>query len=246
MSAITTALTQLGLTEKEALTYTALLEMGDSSAYAISKKSGIKKPTTYVILDELRKKELVVKKPQAKRTLYAAKDPGELLRIAEDNLTKTQAIVPKLKSLSRKETLETQTLFFEGKREVGDAVLYKKEEWKGNDIVGFYAYIDSDMQFQEIRDQMHRFSDEVMKKDIYIRGIVPKHDSLHMYREEDAQFHRSMKEVPFDDYSSEVSIEAHGSFVRILDMVEHQAVIIDNPRVAKAVKQIFEMIWKEK
>ena len=59
----------LGLSDKEARVYLALLELGTASAQTVSTKSYIKKPTTYLALEELRKKGLLTKLPKAKRVL---------------------------------------------------------------------------------------------------------------------------------------------------------------------------------
>lgn len=64
------SLESLGLNEKEAKVYTALLQLGRVSAYSVSEKSGLKKPTTYVVLGELVKKGLVSKEvPRSRKQL---------------------------------------------------------------------------------------------------------------------------------------------------------------------------------
>jgi sugar-specific transcriptional regulator TrmB len=245
MNEIRESLSKLGLTDKEALTYISLLELGESSAYALSKKSGLKKPTTYVVLEELRKKELVIKKPHHKSTLYVAKDPDELLHIAESNLKNVQDILPRLRAINRTDTFNVQTVFFDGLKETGAALTYKLDEIKNEELVGFYAYAENDKKFKEIYPYLMNWTNKMLASNITMRGITPAHSSLEETRKINPKFSRTIKEVPFEDYSSEVSIDVFGSIVRIVDLVEHQAVIIENPRVAKTVKQIFEMTWKQ-
>ena len=60
------ALKTIGLSDKESAVYMALLQLGQATAYAVAVKSGLKKPTTYIILDELIEKGLVLKVPQMK------------------------------------------------------------------------------------------------------------------------------------------------------------------------------------
>ena len=43
----------LGLTPKEAKVYMTLSGLGSSTAYLVAQRSGLKKPTTYVVLDSL-------------------------------------------------------------------------------------------------------------------------------------------------------------------------------------------------
>ena len=66
------ALQNLGLTDKEARVYTALLKRGRTSAYGIAEESGLKKPTTYVILDDLIEKGLASRIPRVRKQLFVA------------------------------------------------------------------------------------------------------------------------------------------------------------------------------
>lgn len=245
MNEIRESLAKLGLTDKEALTYISLLELGESSAYALSKKSGLKKPTTYVVLEELRKKELVIKKPHHKSTLYVPKDPEELLYMAQSNLRKIQDILPELKAINRTDKLKLQTVFFDGLKEIEAALSYKIETMKNEEIVGFYAYVENKVIFQKIYPSLMSWTDQMVASDITMRGITPTHQSTETARQMNSRLKQDVKQIPFNDYSSEISIDVIGSTVRIIDLVEHQAVIIENPRVAKTVKQIFEMTWKQ-
>ncbi len=52
-------LSALGLSQKEATVYVALLELGTASVQAIARRADLVRPTTYVILEALTKKGLV-------------------------------------------------------------------------------------------------------------------------------------------------------------------------------------------
>lgn len=71
-------LEQLGLEGKQALVYAALLELGTASVMSIAKKAGLKRPTSYLILDELESKGLVSQVPQVRKTLFVAEAPEKL------------------------------------------------------------------------------------------------------------------------------------------------------------------------
>ena len=106
-------LSTLGLNDKEARVYSALLQLGSATAYAVAQKSGLKRPTVYVILDELRLRGLVLKSPNARRTTYTAKMPDELIAEAENKLYQAKAFLPQLLAMAAKEK-KIQTLYFEG------------------------------------------------------------------------------------------------------------------------------------
>ena len=51
------------------------------------------------------------------------------------------------------------------------------------------------------------------------------------------------KFIPKDTYSSNASFEFFPNFVKIIFFDTSVAVIIESPTVAKAMRQIFEMLW---
>ena len=79
MQLILNLLHDLGMTDKEARIYLALYEIGRATAYTIAQRSGIKRPTVHVTLDQLRAKGLVLEVPNKKRHLFIVKDPNELI-----------------------------------------------------------------------------------------------------------------------------------------------------------------------
>ena len=68
-----------GLSEKEARVYLILLELHEALPSTISRKSGIKRPTTYVILDQLMKQGLVSHVKRGPNLYYQASNPKQFL-----------------------------------------------------------------------------------------------------------------------------------------------------------------------
>lgn len=238
------ALQIIGLNEKESAVYTALLQLGRSSAYGIAQKSGLKKPTTYVVLDELIKKGLVQKVPRVRKQLYVAQSPAQAFALAEEKLNLAKQKLPELLAMSKGEETKVSTLYFEGIEGIKQMLEYKLKELDGKEMLGFWA---TDMNApKELQDYFKtEFAQNNKKHHIAMRGIVPAHESLKEYREADAAFGRTMKAVPYEQYSSEVAIDTVGDLVRIQDYKNLQGVIIENKDVAKTVREIFEMTWSK-
>ena len=97
----------------EGAIYVALLGLGQTTAYAIAEKSGLKRPTVYVVLEDLRKKGLVLKVPHAKKQLFTAKSPEEFFREVEERLNASKRILPELLALTSG-SKKPRTLYFEG------------------------------------------------------------------------------------------------------------------------------------
>lgn len=93
------SLEKLGLNEKESKIYTAGLELGKFSVVAISEKTGIKRPTCYLILEDLMKKGLITTFPKAKKVLYVAEHPNNLLKNTESAYHLAKQLMPELQGL---------------------------------------------------------------------------------------------------------------------------------------------------
>jgi sugar-specific transcriptional regulator TrmB len=93
------SLEKLGLSEKESKIYVAGLGLGKFSVIAISEKTGVKRPTCYLILEELKKKGLITTFPKAKKVLYVAEHPNNLLKNTADAYDTAKQLMPELQSL---------------------------------------------------------------------------------------------------------------------------------------------------
>lgn len=238
-------LSSVGFTEKEAKVYIALLQLGRASSYSISSRSGLKKPTTYVILDELIKKGLATKIPRAKKQQYIATPPEEFFANAEEKLKQAKKALPELITMSENEKIKVQTLFYEGVKGIEDALSYHVKEMGGKEIVGLFATAEDAPN--DLLNVYKSWGDKLNKAGVLIRGITPEHESTKEINEYQAkQFSFKVKRIPISDYSSKVSLEAGDDFVRIILNKPQQALIIRNPEFAKCIKEIFEIVYSSK
>src|SRR3989338_1581352 len=134
-------LQQIGLKEKEAAVYLALLSLESSTAYQIAQHCDVKKPTVYVILEELLQKGLVLKIPHAKKALYAARDIGEFLEKQKRKLRAVEAIVPQLQALGG--ATGPSVYFFTGLRGIAEALEFKFDSMPGKKFHSFYGSLMS-------------------------------------------------------------------------------------------------------
>jgi hypothetical protein len=235
------SLQSLGLNEKEAKVYTALLQLGRASAYSVAEKSGLKKPTAYVILGDLIEKGLVFKVPRLRKQLFAARSPDEFFAMAEERLSLAKKVLPELMAMAGGETTRVRSIFYEGLRGMRQSLWYRLKEMKRGEIVGFYATAEN--ASEELKRLFFEWNDEIVKRKMRIRGITPLHPSLEPWE----KYYRlpgwNFKFVPFDHYSANISIDVGDTFVRILMFRDLQSVIVENTDVARTVRQIFEMLW---
>ncbi len=236
------ALQATGMNEKEAAVYTALLQLGRASAYSVSLKSGLKKPTTYVILEQLIEKGLVQRVPRIKKQLYFANSPETLFGVAEEKLNLAKQKLPELLAMTRGDETKVSTVFYEGMTGMKKLMEYGFKEHEDQEMTGFFA-TDKDIK-PELSDYFKdEWALEMKKRRITIRGVAPRDPSLAFYRKADEEFGRSIRPIPIKEFSSEVAITVLGNIVKIEDYKNLQGIAIENADVAKTMREIFEMVW---
>ncbi len=128
----TTALEQVGLTNKEALVYLALAEPGSASASQLIQKTGLHRAVVYDILERLIEKGLASFIYQGKKKFFEAADPHYLLELHQQKKEKLQEIVQQLKEFSRFSS-KLEVKIFKGKEgliTVFEDLLHSKvKEW---------------------------------------------------------------------------------------------------------------------
>ena len=92
-------LKQLGLSKKQAQIYLALLELGESPMTAIARKANLKRPTVYLIMDELIILGLCSEVTKGKKKFYSATHPRRLMEITHFRNEQAKKLLPELVAL---------------------------------------------------------------------------------------------------------------------------------------------------
>jgi sugar-specific transcriptional regulator TrmB len=114
------ALEKLGLNQKEASVYLALLELGQTSISRIAQKSGVKRTSVYDVLKSLKTKGLVGRTISKGKTYYFAEDPGVLKEALEEKFTTLEKVMPQLLSITNFLDQKPKIRFYEGKGGIRD------------------------------------------------------------------------------------------------------------------------------
>lgn len=115
-------LQEIGLNEKEAALYLALLQVDNASVIDVSKKTKINRSTVYVVLEGLMKKGLVSETQIGKKIHYQAEPPERLetfverqKTILEERSRRLKTIIPEIKSIQRDTGERPIVKYFEGR-----------------------------------------------------------------------------------------------------------------------------------
>src|SRR3989338_7365199 len=92
-------LQQIGLSEKETLVYLSCLQLGITTVLHIAQYSELKRPTVYLVLDELGKRGLVSRIQKEKKILFKAEHPERLVAELEMKKTLVSELLPNLQAI---------------------------------------------------------------------------------------------------------------------------------------------------
>src|ERR1043166_5237871 len=112
------ALAVMGLGEKAAEIYLALLRRQKMTASEISRETGIKRATCYEYIDQLLAKDFVTREPIGKRMFYSAADPKRVFGNFRRNVTKIEGSILEMSSLREKAVNRPHVSYYEGKRQL--------------------------------------------------------------------------------------------------------------------------------
>lgn len=243
MENLAEAMEKIGLSRKEAQVYLALLRIGQASATLIAKNSGLKRPTTYLILEDLRKRGFVLKMPGDKKQMFIAKSPEEIIVAAKKNVDHAVHILPQLMNMFSANDPKVRTVHFEGLDGIREALWYKLDGLKGTTISAFFGSAED--ASSDLVSLFHTWNEAVANAGIKIRSIVPNTKDLKKFRDNDKNYGFESRIMPSENYTSKTSIEVTDRFIRVIMFKEQQAVVVENPIVAKAMKEVFEMVWSK-
>ena len=115
-------LQDLGLTDKEATIYLALLQVDGATALDLSKKTKINRSTVYVVIESLSKKGLVSETTLGKKTQFQAEPPERLETYIERRRAQFEEqsscikdVIPEIKSIQRDTGERPVVKYYEGR-----------------------------------------------------------------------------------------------------------------------------------
>ena len=234
-------LVRAGLSTKEASVYLANYELGETTASRISKKSGIKRPTTYIELENLINKGLVSQSLRKNLKYYTAQSPKMILSILDENKKELENNLSEILALGSAIDKKPSVSYFEG--EEGLKEVYRDTLSTPNkEIQSWFAGLSSlgSDSFQE-----KTYVPERLKKNIRIRTILPNTEKLLPYIGKNIQQLRKSKMVSETKFNMENEIMLYDkNKTAIMNFGDKIGIIIESPKIHDSIKQIFELMWE--
>jgi sugar-specific transcriptional regulator TrmB len=236
---ITEVLNQIGLNQKQANVYLALLELGTATVHPIATKAGIKRPTAYLILEDLQRKGMVSVIPREKKVMYTAESPEKIIQDLNKKQELIKRFMPNMLALYNAKKDKPQVLLFEGREGVGQ--VYDK------------IFSSPEVQFfSTIRDVFKLFPDmpklltkRVKSKEMKIREILtqtPADLEYAAWTEQGEYYQSRFAPKDFPEFLTDSAIFGNSAaFFSFSPTIF--AVQITNLQISQSLKVLFNMAW---
>jgi len=240
MSKLIQNLVSFGLTEKEASSYLALYKLGEATAYQVAKESGVKRPTVYVIMEELRKRGLALIVPHATKQVFLAKNPHEFIREFQSRTNENmRSLLASLPSLSHP---DTNTIIFKGPGALVQGLSYGLRGLKDKEMIAFYAPVKKGVKIgSEYLDHVKQRHEVGFK----LRSIVPTVSDDKIFRDLDKKYGYRSKKISSQVFNPEISIEVCGDLTKTIIHNKREVIVVRDQGVADFYRQVFEMLWEK-
>ena len=241
-------LKQLNFSNKEASVYLAALAMGNGSVAELSKRSKIKRPTTYVVLEKLKEMSLISLSEKGGKQIFASLGPEKLLNHIEqekkvliENEIELKRELPKLQALGKKDSAVPLIKYYEGKNNVWNMISDMVESRQISWIIVPGKYFDIYGK-EKMMNRIIRRRSQIGNKAFMISDHHPEEIKLWKRDETDIREYRFLPELK----QLEVSIYLYGNKVALLFLTEpYNGLLIENKGLFDVFKFMFDSLWKE-
>jgi len=234
----------IGLTDKEAKTYLAILELGQSTIKPIALRAGLHRTSVYNFIDRLVELGIITQSEIRGRMHYKANPPEKLIEIQKERTRLLEKSLPQFLSVYNEKSAKPKISYFEGAEQIkniGREVLACKREvcylWAGpelTDITGGETF-------------WNRINDERVKRRVGVR-LIRFEGKAELY-EKSASGPENLRQTRWapNDLSNLVD---HGLAIYDTGKVgifgsreEGYGILIESASFARTMKMFFELMW---
>lgn len=242
-----TELKNIGLSDKEARVYIAMLELGPASVLEIAAKAAVNRPTAYVQLEALKKMGLVSTQTRGKKQLFIAGSPSQLAQLLnreekeiEQKKDVLEKVLPDLSALFNLGGDKPVVRYFEGK----EGLLVMQEEFlkaKSKEILGIFS-IDAVLKlFPAPSDD---YSARRIRKGIHSK-IIYTSSSGPILKTADAASLRESKYLPYEKFHFNADITVFDNNVAVTSLQgKVGASLITDRNIADSFRALFDFLWQ--
>jgi len=239
-------LKNIGLSDKEARVYLAMLELGAATVLEIAAKAGINRPTAYVEIEALKKKGLASSQTKGTKKLFIAESPSQLEFVLDREAKEVDAkkselakILPELSTLFNLADEKPQVRFFEGK----EGLMRMQDEFlkmKGKTTEDISS---ADDVLSVFPSHVQEYSPRRVDKKIFARLIYTSERGEILSRE-DTQMLRETRFVSKNELPISIDMTIYDDKIAISALKgKISGIIVEHREIADSFRAIFNLLW---
>jgi DNA-binding MarR family transcriptional regulator len=244
MREATQRLIELGLSDKEASVYLAMLELGPTGVQDIADKAGVNRSTTYTTIEALKQRGLISSSEEDKKIVFTAESPSRLEAILhrersqiDQRKQRLEEAMPYFMALFNSFDGKPTVRFFEGEEGIAAA----REVLMGatGEYLSFTAIDEATLRVSDMnKEQRMRMSGRMHGRLIFSLKpgcAMPETD-----------FRRwEVREIPFDQFSFTGEVNIVGEKIAAFITREQPiAFLVEKKEMADLFRALFEAAWR--
>lgn len=241
MEKLAEALKTMGLSDKEASIYIALLQSGKSSLSDIAKDARIRRTTVYQHVHSLLRRGIISKTLKGKRILYLPEDPKKVLTTFEKGKMSFMEQAPYMEHLYRSARHKPHAQLYEGL----EGITHVLQEI-GASFAPIDAFFSPEKFFNVVPKKItDDFLQGIQKNENVLRDLVEfdslGQDFVKSVKKEGSPFHK-VKLLP-KDFSVSVDVLVTKDTVAMISFDHMVALLVENPEIAKFHRSTHNFFW---
>jgi len=234
-------LLEAGLSENEAGIYLAALELGETTVSRLAKKAGIKRTSTYLVIETLKDKGLLTSIKKESASVFFAEDPRKLHLMLEEKRNKIDKIMPQLLAFSNLIDKKPEIRYFEGQEGIKD-VYRDSLKYPNCEILTWYSETFS-THFDE-KFFLEEYIPKRLKRKIPVRALLTDSEFIRDWIKNDQQHLRRTKLISKESYKVSIELNIYGdNKIGVISYEEQFGIIIESKKIHESLKSIFELVW---
>lgn len=241
------ALQDIGLSDSQALTYTAILKNPLSSVADVAKIIGKNRQQIYNDAERLSEMGLLERTSKNKRK-YIVSGLEKIVEIAKERedkakevLGKVSQMVPELQKVAGSYRTAFKTKFYEGERGMDEAYAYELRISKGETLLSLVGEIEEVFEiFPE--EYWKKWNARFRKQGSNCKMLVSNTKAARETVKNDKSYGRDTRFI--EGFGLKATIDVVKNTVLIVSYKDRFALVIESEVVASSYRIMFETLWK--
>lgn len=232
-------LEQIGLPGKQASVYLSLLKNGPQFLQQISKSTGIKRTTLYLIIEKMIERGLIDTEIKQKRKKYFIKDPEHLLSQMRKQNFLMQALMPEIKTLFEEQGAGSKIRVYDTinglKRTLEEINSLNPQK---DELLTIESDIESSLKLGF--DFWKKLLAEKKKLGVPSRTILPSGE------QDDFVIRDHKIKIKTSNFLKDFKIALYlfSNKSIIIIPADSLCIVIENKKIKNALSSLFEIIWR--